>query len=520
MKTISQLILLTAFAALPVFLPACGGPSDEHVKNQELRVALYDNPTNLDPRTQSDAVSFRVIELTYDFLVRMDSTGLPELDLAEKLENPSDAEYIFTLRRNVRFHDGSPLSAYDVAYTFDSILDPALNAPLRSTLEIVKQISVLDSFTVKFELKTPRAPFLSDLVVGIVSEKAAREGKIDLNRTPLGSGPFKFRRWDQNAFIELEANREYWRGSPRLNKIVLKILPEATTRILALENGEVDLIVGNISESYLPNLEKNKRLKVVKGEGSNYVYLALNLENPYLKKREVRQAIAHALDVEGMIASLLSGVHRQAGSLLNEKNWACNPNIKPYPYDPPLARKLLDDAGFPDPDGDGPLPRFSLQYKCTANLLSRQKAQVVQQHLKEVGIEVKVQSHEWATFFEDVRSGRFDLYSLTSVGVYEPAIYENFYHSRSIATQKNRVGYRNPEMDRLIDLAGRTLDPGQRKQYYWRIQEIAREDLPYLDLWHETIIAAMDRRLTGFEIYPAGEWRSFYKMRFEDSSGD
>lgn len=520
MKIILQRIFFTGLAALLSFLGGCGSPSEEHIKNQELRVALYDNPTNLDPRTQSDAVSFRVVELTYDFLVRMESTGLPELDLAEKLENPSDAEYIFTLRRNVRFHDGSPLTAYDVAYTFNSILDPALNAPLRSTLEIIKQISVLDSFTVKFDLKAPRAPFLSDLVVGIVSEKAAREGKIDLHKTPLGSGPFKFLHWDQNTFIELEANRDYWKGSPRLNKLVLKILPETTTRILALENGEVDLIVGNISESYLPNLEKNRRLKVVKGEGSNYVYLALNLENQYLKTREVRQAIAHALDVEGMIASLLSGVHRQAGSLLNEKNWACNPNIKPYPYDPALARKILDEAGFPDPDGDGPLPRFSLGYKCTSNLISRQKAQVVQQYLKEVGIDVKVQSHEWATFFEDVRSGRFDLYSLTSVGIYEPAIYENFYHSRSIATQKNRVGYRNPEMDRLIDLAGRTLDPGQRRQHYWSIQEIAREDLPYIDLWHETIIAAMDRRLAGFEIYPAGEWRSFYKMRFEEPPGD
>lgn len=520
MKIILKRILFAGLAAFFFFLPGCGGPSGEHIKNQELRVALYDNPTNLDPRTYADAVSFRVIELTYDFLVRMDSSGLPQLELAEKLENPSDTEYIFTLRKNVRFHDGSPLTAHDVAYTFNSILDPALNSPFRSTLENIGKITVLDSFRIEFDLKEPHAPFLSDIEIGIVSERNAKEGKADLNKTPLGSGPFKFIKWDQNSVLEFAANENYWKGRPYLNKIILKVLPETTTRLLALENGEVDILIGVLSESYLPNLQKNKRLKIKMSEGSNYVYLGLNQENEYLKHRKVRQAIAHTLDIDGMIKSLLSGVHKRANSMLSEKNWAYNPNLKSYDYNPALARQLLDEAGYPDPDGNGPLPRFSLSYKCSSNLLSRQKAQVVQQSLAQVGIEVKVQSYEWGTFFDDIRNSRFDLFSLTTVGVYEPALYERFYHSRSIGVSKNRINYRNPEVDRLIELAEKILDREKRKEYYWKIQEIVQDDLPYISLWHETNIAVMDYRLQGFELYPAAEWRSFYKMRFEEPLSD
>lgn len=513
------------FPILPILFSAflylsCSGDARDPVRDQQLYVALYDNPTNLDPRTHADAASFRVIELIYDFLVRMDSTGMPQLDLAEKLETPSDTEYVFTLRRNVHFHDGVLLTAHDVAYTFQSILDPALNAPLRASLENLRKIEVLDSFRVRFSLRAPDAPFLSDLVVGIVPRHLLLNGSVDLKQNPLGSGPFRFRQWDAHARIVLDANEAYWKGAPALRQVVIKILPDATTRALALQNKEVDLLVGNIAESSLPTFRADPRLKVQMSEGSNYVYLALNLENPYLGKRKVRQAIAHALDIDMIIQSLLSGVHQRAVSLLNPRNWAFNPHLKNYAYDPALARRLLDEAGFPDPDGDGPSPRFSLIYKCSSNLLSRQKAQIVQQSLQQVGIEVKVQSHEWGTFFDDIRQGRFDLFSLTMVGVYEPAIYRPFFHSASIGASRNRVNYRNPRVDALIEQAERTGDLDRRRQLYWKIQEIVQDDLPYISLWHEKNIAIMDRRLKGFELYPAGEWRSFYKMKFEPAAAN
>lgn len=489
----------------------CGGHSSDSMKNT-LRVALIDNPTNLDPRTYSDVVSYKVIEQVYDFLVRMDSTGLPRPDLAESWEMPSDTVFIFHLRKNVFFHDGVPLTAKDVAFTFRSMQNPELRAPLRKSLEVIRDISVPDSFTVRFSLRYPHAAFLANLEVGIVPEHAVRAG-IDLQRHPLGSGPFQFVRWDVDQRVVLKKNDHYWKGAPRVAFIQMEILPEATTRVLALENGEIDFLMNNFPQSYLPRLEKNPALKILKKSGSNYVYLGMNLRNKYLKNKKVRHALAHAINIPEIIRTLMGGIPRPAKSLLNPRHWAYNPHLKSYEFNPDSARRLLDEAGFPDPDGDGPRYRFKLSYKCTDKLQSRQKAQVIQQYLKEVGIGVNIQSFEWGTFFDDIQNGRFDLYSLTWVGIYEPDIYDRIFNSRSIGKGANRGGYVNPKVDRLLEAAQKTFDIAKRRQYYWRIQEILQDNLPYISLWYETNVAVMNRRVSGFLMYPAGEWRSFRRVR-------
>ncbi len=511
MKQRTLWILLLTF----IFFNACSNEQDP-VKNRILRVALQDNPTNLDPRTVTDAVSFRIVELCYDFLVRMDSTGLPQLALAQKLDQPSPVEYIFTLPPNVRFHDGRPLTAEDVVYTFNSILDPALKAPLRSSLEIIKSITAPDSLHVKFTLKEPHAPFLAHLAVGITPRHLSETNQRDLSSQPMGSGPFVFKQWAPHSFIELEKNSDYWNGPPPMNKVIIKILPEENTRRMALQNGEVDLLIGNVSETSLPVFQSMERLKIMRSPGSNYVYLGLNLRNRYLGNPLVRQAIAHALDIEGIIKNLLAGVHTRALSVLNKNHWAYNPDLQPYIYDPSLAKKLLDEAGFRDPDGDGPRTRFTLGYKTSSNLQSRQKAQVIQEYLRAVGIDVQIQSYEWGTFFDDVRNGRFDMFSLTIVGVYDPAVYRTFFQSASIGAAKNRVGYQNPEVDRLIEIGEKHLNIDRRRHAYQRIEEILHRELPVISLWHETNIAIMDKRLKGFRLYPAAEWRSLSRVYWEE----
>ncbi len=496
------------------FLAGCSSSPGNSAREPVLQVALFDNPTNLDPRTYSDVVSYKIIEQVFDFLVRPDSTGVPRPELATSWETPSDTVYLFHLRKGVRFHDGSLLSAYDVAYTFRSVLDPALKAPLRKSLEVIKAITVLDSFRIKFTLAHPHAPFLSNLEVGIVPRHLAEPHPEQFKQHPVGSGPFQFVRWEPDALVVLKRNPYYWRGRPGLSEIQMKIIPEATTRVLALENGEVDFLMNNFPERYLPRLRANPRLKVLTRTGSNYVYIGLNLRNPYLKKLAVRQALAYAINVPEMISSLTAGLHTRATSLLYPGNWAHNPNLQPYPYDPEKARALLNRAGYPDPDGDGPAVRFTLTYKCTDKLQSRQKAQVIQQYLGRVGIGVKIQSYEWGTFFDDVQHGRFDLYSLTWVGVYEPDIYYRLFHSSSIGTGANRGAYRNPVVDRLLEQAQQILELNKRKALYWKVQEILHRELPYISLWYETNVAVMDRRLAGFELYPAGEWKSFWKVHF------
>lgn len=508
--------ILLLILAVTTLLVNCHQSKTANKSGNVLRVALFDNPTNLDPRTYSDAASYRIIEQIYDSLVKLDSTGKPVPSLAEEWETPSDTVYIFRLRRGVHFHDGKPLTAYDAAFTFRSIMDPELKAPSRTSFEVVDKISVSDSFTLKFKLKHPYAPFLSNMEMGIVPRHLAEANPKILQRKPLGSGPFRFVKWEQDAFIRLNANPDYWQGKPRIDGLIIKILPEATTRILALEKGEIDFLMNNFPESFIPRFRKNPRLKIRMKTGSNYVYLGLNLQNPYLKHKKVRKAIAHAIDVKRIINDLLGGIHTPARSLLNPRHWAYNPNLPAYDYQPEKARRLLDEAGFPDPDGDGPKVRFQLTYKCTDKQMSRQKAQIIQQYLKQVGIGLEIQSYEWGTFFDDIQHGRFDMYSLTWVGVYEPDLYYRIFHSESIGNGANRGGYHNPEVDRLIIKAQRTLDMEKRKQLYWKIQEILADELPYISLWYETNVAVMNKNLFGFQIYPAAEWLSFRRVYFQN----
>ncbi|MEJ2538308.1 MAG: ABC transporter substrate-binding protein, partial [Calditrichia bacterium] len=350
-------------------------------------------------------------------------------------------------------HDSRPLTAYDVAYTFQSILDPQLRAPSRKSFEPIDKIQVLDSLTIKFKLKYPYAPFLANTQVGIVPRHIAQNKSNMLQRRPMGSGPFIFKKWKADSYVELSANTTYWKSPPKLDGVLVEILPEETTRILALENGEIDFLMNNFPESFLPRFRKNPDLKVEMKTGSNYVYLGLNLRNPFLKNRKVRQAIAHAIDVKGIINNLMGGIHVPAKSLLNPRHWAYNPNLPDYAFDPEMAKQLLDEAGYPDPDGDGPEVRFTLSYKCTDKQMSRQKAQLIQEYLKQVGIGIDIQSYEWGTFFEDVQSGRFDMYSLTWVGIYEPDIYYQIFHSDNIGIGANRGGYSNPRVDELIEKA-------------------------------------------------------------------
>lgn len=506
-----QIIL---FLILLIFiLLNCSSTSNQ--SQNILNVALFDNPTNLDPRTSSDVASYRIIEQIYDPLLKLDSTGTAQPVLAEKWWTERDTVYYFQLRKNIFFHDGTRLTAADAAYTFKTVLDPALKAPARKSFDVIEKISVPDSFLLKIKLKHVFSPFLANMEMGIVPKHLLVKQPEILRKHPLGSGPFKFVKWVPDLYLKLQANQNYWSGAPHIDGLMIKILPEATTRILALEYGDVDFLMNNFPLSYLDRFRQNNRLKVRMMPGSNYVYLGLNLRNKYLQHKKVRQALTCAIDVDKIIKTLMGGIYQRAHSLLNPMNWAFNPDLKSYPFDPSKAKELLDEAHFPDPDDDGPQFRFSLNYKCTDKQMSRQKAQIIQHYLQNVGIQVKIQSYEWGTFFDDIQHGRFEVYSLTWVGINEPDFYDRIFHSRSIRSGANRGGYVNPEADRLIEEAQKSLDFGVRRKKYYRLQEILNEELPYISLWYETNIAVMNKNLFGFRFYPAAEWRSFRRVYFK-----
>jgi peptide/nickel transport system substrate-binding protein len=230
---------------------------------------------------------------------------------------------------------------------------------------------------------------------------------------------------------------------------------------------------------------------------------------------KVRQAIACAVDRERIIRHLLKNIVSEANSLLSPRNWAHDAAARRWAYDPERAKRLLDEAGFRDPDGDGPRPRFRLSFKTTNIDLRRRIAEALKEQLAQVGIDIELRAYEWGTFYSDVKSGNFHLFSLAWVGVEDPDIYHQIFHSSSVPPAgDNRGRYRNIEIDRLLERGRTTIDQQARRQIYANVQRILAEDLPYVPLWWWKNVIVKKPNLRDFVPYPDGELISFKKTSF------
>ena len=499
-----------------IILALCGCREEDPLLQGVLVVGLEANPTNLDPRLSTDAASSRINELLYSRLFRKNDAGEPVEGIVEEWEQTDPTTYRFRIRKGIRFHDGRPLDAHDVRYTFRSMMDPALGSPLRSSYQMIESIECPDPHTILFRLREPYASLLINLDLGILARPTGQGAEGESPAGHIGSGPFQFVSWTQNHKIRLKANPDYFDGAPRIREILFKIVPDDTVRILELRKGTIHLLQNDIEPEVLRSLERESRFTVQKLQGTNYSYLGFNLKDPILGSLKVRQAIAHAIDRKAIIEHLLGGLAVPATGVMSPLNWSYEPAVEAYGYDPEKAKRLLDEAGYEDPDGPGPAKRFTLVYKTSQNELRRRIGEAIQGLLGEVGIDVKMRSYEWGTFFSDIRKGNFQIYTLTWVGITDPDIYYYLFHSKSIPPDgANRGGYLNPEMDLLIE-RGRVLqDREERKEAYGRIQKTLARDLPYVSLWNEVNVVVADPRVRGFVLRPDGDFLSLKDVWIE-----
>jgi len=503
----NRILRLCLLAVLCICLFSCGKVKKN--KNQ-LVFGLDNDPKSLDPRLALDATGWRITEIVYSSLLKKDRNSNLVPDLAESWDMEGETVYVFHLRKNVKFHDGTPLTAEDVKYTFDTILEPSFKSPKRGVYEPLKSIEVLDDFTVRFTLKRPFAPFLTNMVMGIVSKSADELHPKSTAEKPLGSGPFRFVSWKRAQYITLAANADYYGDKPKVPLLKFKIVPDATVRILELETGEVDMLQNGVPPDLLDRLKSNKTLSVEEYTGSNYFYMGFNLLDPALKNRVVREAIAHAIDRKRIIHYLLKDMAVPAESLLPPSNWAFNAALKYVKHDQVLAKKLLAKAGYTNGK------RLHLLMKTSQNEQSQKIAEILQQEFKEVGIDLDVRRFEWGTFFDDITKGNFQVYCLTWVGVTDPNIYHYIFHSSNIPPNgANRGHYKNPDMDRLLEKGRSTLDEGKRKDIYLEVQEILARDMPYVSLWYEKNLIVRKKRVKNFKPFPAGDFYPLTQVALE-----
>jgi peptide/nickel transport system substrate-binding protein len=475
-------------------------------------VALPSEPQSLDPRFGSDANSARLADLLHVALTRPDETGRRRPELAESWEMTDPRTFVFHLRRDFRFWDGSPVTATDVRATYEAIRDPAMASPKRAALAMLAGVETPDDATVVMRLTEPFAPFLDTTGIGILPARRAR----DPNEVADGAGPFRLVAAERGDRLVLAPNPGYPGGPPAIDPLVVRIVPDEVVRVLELRRGGIHLLEDAPEPEMVAWLGAMPHLAVERTAGTSFAYVAMNLRDPRLADRRVRQAIALALDRDALIAFLLGGAARKATGLLAPEHWAYAP-VAPARYDPGRARRLLDRAGYPDPDGPGPRPRFRLVYKTSNQLGQRRLAEAIQAALATVGIAVDVRSYEWGTLYADVRNGRFELCALTWVGVGDPDLYRLVLHSTMRPPAGyNRGGYASPVMDRLTERGMRTVAADARRPIYARIQRRAAHDLPVLPLWWEDRVVIASRRLHGFAPAPDGDLRSLARARVDE----
>jgi peptide/nickel transport system substrate-binding protein len=494
--TFHRVVIAVAGVLMAGILAGCGAPS-----HTMLRFGLASAPVSLDPRFATDAASERINRLLYRQLVDFDAAFHPVPDLATWRQLAPD-HYRFVLgRAGRRFHDGSRLTAADVKATYDFILDASHASPHRATLDMVRDIRVVDEDTVDFYLNKPDPLFPGRLVIGILPAAQIAAGRA-FNNHPLGSGPFEMVAWPSPGQLQLRRIRD-----GRLFEFL--VVRDPTVRILKLQRGELDMVQNDLPPELIRYAAERPELRVVKGRGSNFTYLGFNMQDPVVGKLAVRQAVAYALDRDAIIRYVLGGGARPASALLPPDHWAGDPGLPQYRYDPGRARALLKVAGFAKGD-------LSIVYKTSNDPFRIRLATIIQQQLTAVGIDVDLRSYDWGTFYGDIKAGRFQMYSLSWVGIKMPDIFHYAFYSSAVPPQgANRGHFASPEADRLIDAAQTASDPAREAEYYRQLQRYLWEQLPYVPLWYEDNIVIARRGVEGYTLARDGNYDGLENVRLK-----
>ena len=473
--------------------------------SEKIRFGLTTDPVTLDPRFATDAVSDRINRLLYSKLVDFDENYhvIPALADWKKI---SPEHYRFTLGRNHRvFHDGEKLTSEDVKASYESVLDSVTASPHRSSLGMIERIEAPDSETIDFYLNKADPLFPGRLTLGIVPAHLLKKNH-PFNKEPVGSGSMKFIAWPQSGDLLLERSRD----QQIIEFITVK---DPTVRVLKLIRGELDLFQGDIPQEMLDWLEKQSEAKINRGKGNTFSYLGFNMQDPVVGQLKVRQAIAYALNRGAIIKYVFKNTAREANAILPPEHWAGHPDLSGVKRDLDQATKLLAELGH---DKNKPL---KIIYKTSNNPFRIRLATVIQHQLKQVGVELEIQSYDWGTFYGDIKSGHFQLYSLSWVGLKLPDIFRYVFHSDSVPPEgANRGRYSDQQIDSLIEKAEAETDQSQQAGYYQKIQELLLDQLPYVPLWYEDNVLVQRKNLEGYELATDGNYDGLLEVRKNDKA--
>ncbi|MFA5516062.1 MAG: peptide-binding protein [Desulfuromonadales bacterium] len=477
--------------------------------------------TTLLPVLASDSASSDINGLVYNGLVRYDKNLQIEPELAQSWEiSPDNLTITFHLRRGVKWHDGAPFTAEDVLFTYQTYIDPKVPTAYAENFMQVEKAEVLDPHTFRVTYKQPLAQALISWGTAMLPKHllAGQDiTKSPLARRPIGTGPYKFGEWRPGEKIVLEANAHYFEGEPYIQRVLYRIIPDPSTMFLELQSGGLDYM-GLTPLQYAKQTDTmafKRRFEKYRYPASAYTYLGYNLRRQQFQDQRVRQAIAYAIDKQELIDGIQLGLGQIATGPYKPGTWVYNPDVPQYSYNPHKARELLAEAGWTDSDGDGLLDKNGQPFAFT--ILTNQgndqrikTGEILQRRLREIGVDVKLRVVEWASFLKEfVNPGNFDAIILGWTIPPDPDSYEVWHSSKTGEGELNFIGFKNAEVDALLEKGRHTLDQEKRKEIYDRFQEILAEEQPYTFLYVPDALPVVASRFRGIEPAPAGIMHNF-----------
>ncbi len=504
-------ILAAAVAAVSMMLAS---PAFSQTPPNVLVVGQIAEPKSLDPHVDTAVNDFRILMNIYDGLVRYKSGTLEvEPALARSWDISDDGKvYTFHLRDGVKFHDGSDFNADAVKFNFERMLkddNPYHDTgpfPLSFFFSAIDSVEAVDPLTVKFTLKEPFAPFLSNLAYPtglIVSPAAVKEYGKDFGRHPSGTGAFKFVEWQSNTRVVVERNEDYWDGAPSLQAVVFRPITDANTRVAEMLSGGIDLLV-EVPPDNISQFKESPDYEIYEQGTPQIWFLILNAKDGPMADKRVRQAVNYAINKKAIVDDILQGTATvAAGPIPPAFGWAYDGSLKPYPYDPDKAKQLLKEAG-----AEGANVKFLVTEGGSSMLDPVPMGTAIQADLEAVGLHVEIETYEWNTFLSTVNpglEGKGDMAEM-SWTTNDPDTLP-FLALRSEAFPDkggfNSGYYSNPEVDKLLEKARQSTDQSERAELYKKMQQIVYDDAPWAFVANGNQIAAAAASVKNFSLEPS-----------------
>ena len=525
MRNRLQLFLVIGFC----FLLAGCGREKRDLAGDTIVFASIKEPSYLNPILASDSASGDINDLVFNGLVKYDKNLKLTGALAERWSVSEDGLTIsFFLRKGVIWHDGRPFTSRDVVFTYRCLLNPEVLTPFSSRFKRVEKIETPDDYTVVVKYGEPFAPALESWGMGIIPEHIFGEGDLNThpaNKKPVGTGPYKLVRWDAADKLVLEKNENYFEEMGNISRIVYRIIPDESVQFLELKRQMVD------SMGLTPYQFKlqtggdvfKKSFRKFRYPSFTYTYLGFNLKNELFKEKEIRRAIAYAVDKKAIVEAVLLGYGTPVSAPYPPSSWAYNKNVEKIKYSPQKAREILEENGWVDTDGDGIREKDGRKFSFTiltnqGDKIREECATIIQAQLKEAGIQAKIRILEWASFIHQYIDPRnFEVVLLGWSLSLDPDQFSIWHSSEIREGGYNFVSYSNREVDELLENGRATFDTEERKKIYFRLQEILAEEVPYCFLYVPDALPVVHSRFSGPEVAPAGISYNFTKWHVPEN---